>query len=119
MNRTGFYDSLVVNVGVNVEVFPDYVPNNADYPAIAYRHIAGGASVGQDGKPWGLWDTWRISVVGKTRQECDVLLLQLNQLAGTKNEHFQQFSFLYEGDNESIPEDNYFSSTIDFKTYDR
>ena len=119
MNRTGFYQSLTANVGVGVEVFPDYVPNDADYPAIAYRQIAGGASVGHDGKPWGKWDTWRISVVGSTREECDILLAQLETLAGSKNEHFQQFSFVYAGDNESVPEDSYFSSTIDFKTYDR
>lgn len=117
MNRIGLRELLVNTLGAGIDVYPDYVPEGQNVPAVAYTHISNGSTRTVKGNSVGNYDTWRISVVGNSRAECDTVVTTLKNLDNTKDDNFQNVFVLFDGDVPVSPDDAFRYSFVDIKTY--
>ena len=115
MNTIGFTKLLEGKVN---RVYADFVPEKKTLPAVAYSHLSNGGSRLLKGSRTGLFDTWRVMIVCKTRTECDALLLTLSELDNTKSADFMNVFVIADGGIQAQPEDKTRTAFIDIKTYD-
>lgn len=118
MNTKAFYALIKSAVGTTF-VYPDFVPEGKDLPAVSYTHIANSNIKELKGKVAGEWDSWRIIITAKTRSDIDTLINALKALNGTSNEDYQFVSLLTYGSTPASPDDDLRAAYIDFRVYGR
>ena len=111
--------SLILTAVTGISVYPDFVPEDADLPAISFSHIINSSSRLLQGNSTGEWNTWRILVVGNTRTEVKDMLLQLEMLDNTLNSDFQRVFVVARQLSPALPDDATRGGFIDIKAYDR
>lgn len=116
MNYSGFRQTILSALS-NVKVYADLVPEKSSLPAIAFTHIANNNNRTLNGEKSATWDTWRASIIAKTKSECDTIVNQLNTLDNTSNSHFKNIFLILEGSVPVSPDDRTVTSFVDFKTY--
>tara|TARA_R110000744_G_scaffold380568_1_gene503253 strand:- start:34311 stop:34664 length:354 start_codon:yes stop_codon:yes gene_type:complete len=117
MNRPAFI-KLLESVITGQQIWIDVVPEDEEYPALTYTHVAGDGTRLLSGDKVNLWDTWRVRIIGKTRAECDAIVELLKPLDNSRNNEYRRVMIQSSQGVPSTPNDEYVSSFIDFKTYD-
>jgi hypothetical protein len=117
MNRPAFL-RLIESVITNQIVFVDILPEDESVPACTYSHIVGGGSRLLNGVKVNEFDTWRVRVIGNNRTECDAAIRLLKPLDNTRSAEFKRILVTTVQGVPSLPDDDYVSSFIDFKTFD-
>lgn len=118
MNRAGI-KSLLESATL-IKVYPDFIRNGVALPAIAFDH---GVNVrtGRDisGKASGKSDTWRVTIIGKSRSECDDIVSQIELLDGTSDANFALVEVLSITDGFVSEKDKEFRISVDLRTFDK
>ena len=114
MNTIGFATLLKTKTP---RVYADFVPEKKQIPAIAFTHIANGGSRVLKGNRSGLWDTWRILIVGSNRTESEALQKELESLDNTSSPEFKNILVMATGGIPALPDDKTRTAFIDIKTY--
>lgn len=117
MNRPAFLQ-LIESVITNQEVFIDILPEDEPVPACTYSHIVSGGSRLLNGVKTNEFDTWRVRVIGNNRAECDASTGLLKSLDNTRTADFKRILVTTVQGVPSLPDDDYVSSFVDFKTFD-
>ena len=117
MNRPAFLQ-LIESVITNQEVFIDILPEDESVPACTYSHIVSGGSRLLNGEKTNEWDTWRVRIIGNNRAECDASIELLKPLDNTRSADFKRILVTTAQGVPSLPDDDYVSSFVDFKTFD-
>lgn len=119
MNRKAFH--ALLSSALSVKVWPDFIPERKSIPAVAYDHSSDNRSRILNGKSSGVFDNWRITIIGNSRQECDDIkdqILLLEQSALTAGD-FQSIMVLSVTDDPVNALDKTYRISIDVRTYER
>ncbi len=117
MNKDELYS--VVSNATTSKLYPDFVPKNAPLPALSYTHNSNGKKRILKGVSRGTWDIWRISISGRSRDECDTIIKEINLLDGMTSGMFQAVHILSVNDEPANINSKVFMAFIDIKTFDR
>ena len=117
MNKDELYK--VISEFASVNLYPDFVPKNASLPAMSYTHNSNGRSRVLNGISYGSWDTWRLSISGNNRDECDTIINEINLLDGTTSAMFQAVHILSVNDEPANINSKVFIAFVDIKTFDK
>ncbi len=102
------------------EVYIDYAPNSAEPPYVVFNHINNNRSQRNlDNSLAGKSDTWRVTVYGQDRIDCDRLMNNLESVDNTSNADFQRVNIINVADDSDLPEMDFSRSFVDLETYDR
>lgn len=117
MNTIGMNQTLV-DVLSEKDVYPDYVPEGVDLPAVAYTHVSNSGGRLVSGVRMGVTDTWRINVVAEDADQLKTFMDKVIGLDNSGNEYFQRIFVLTYRVIPTEPEDDLFYGFVDFRTYD-
>jgi len=117
MNKDELY--AVVSGATESNLYPDFVPKEAGLPAMSYTHNSNNRRRILNGIAYGSWDTWRISISGKNRDECDSIIKEINLLDGTSSAMFQAVHILSVNDEPANINSKVFIAFVDIKTFDK
>lgn len=117
MNKIGLREHLAKYV--TLSIYPDFVPEKAKLPAIAYTHISNTRNRILDGSVNAKTDTWRISIICNSRAECDTILKQLEALDMSSSIYFKNVLIISVNDEPTDPDYEVIRSFIDLKTIDK
>ena len=98
-------------------VYADFVPDGKTLPAVAYTHVSDGFTRVLKGEKSGLWDSWRILIVGNDRAESETLQNLLKELDNTSSVDFKNIFVIAAGNLSAAPEDQTRTAYVDIKTY--
>ena len=99
------------------DVYIDFVPEGKTIPALSFTHITDGWLRILNGHKSGVWDSWRVLIVGNSRAECDAILTSLDELDNTKSNDFSKVFIMAKGNLISSPSDKTRTAFLDIKTY--
>ena len=114
MNTIGFTALLKTKA---TRVYADFVPEKKTLPAVSYTHIANGGDRILEGSRSGLWDTWRVMIVGSSRGDSEDLLALIKTLDNTSTAAFPNVLVLADGNITASPDDKIRTAFVDIKTY--
>ncbi len=117
MNRVAFFNLINAATGTGVKVWEDFIPEKQKLPACSYKHIADGGSRVLNGKRVGEWDTWRVTITGKSRTDYDAIMTTLKGLDNTKAVGFKNIFVMVARDVPANPDDKIRSGFIDPRVY--
>lgn len=98
-------------------VYADFIPEGKELPAVSFTHIANGGSRILKGHRTGLWDTWRVLIVGKNRSEIKSIADQIKTVDNASSDDFQRIFVMSDGGIPALPDDKTRTSFVDIKTY--
>lgn len=99
------------------DVYADFIPEKKPLPSVAFTHISNGGVRLLKGSRSGLWDTWRILIVGKTRKQSEDLQKEILKLDNTSSSDFTNVLVIAEGRVPALPDDKTRTTFVDIKTY--
>lgn len=119
MSRANLYQRLIATLG-DIAVYPDFIPQDAALPAVAYLHIS---ELGQlrtlEGGKDARGDTWQIEIIAATRDECDEIANTVSSLDNYSDDHFQRFETGNQRDDPASADLDYRRAFIDITTHNR
>lgn len=118
MNRAELY--RIIYTATSCNVFPDYVPKEEELPAVSYKHITDFRAKRQvNGSSTGKADSWRLTIAGENRDQCDTIASEISLLDGLPSDMFQAVNILNASDEPADNNTIVFRCFIDIKTFDK
>jgi len=116
MNDAKFYQMIHLHSGV--DVWPDFVPEDATLPAISYVQISDKFNRVLEGSKSAKSDTWRLSLVCNDLEELEQLVNLVETIDNTVKDGYQRIFVIYR---KRVPrtsdEQITFTYLIDLETY--
>lgn len=122
MNTNGLVSLIKANLSTQTAVYMDFIPEKKSLPAISYSHIANGNIRLQNGNRTGVWDTWRIIIVGNKSKYTSAQAIHselVKNLDNTSSADFKNSFVIYADKVPMTQDDPTVSYVVDIRTYDR
>lgn len=101
---------------LSVPVWSDYVPGGNE-SGCAVNHVANSEGRVLSGHKYGLWSTWRVTVVAKHTSDVELIIKELLKLDNTRNDDFQKVKTNLVLIEPKEPEQTYRRAFVDVRVY--